>query len=73
MTEKAQKIINAIEKVSWDWENMNQSHPHTIAVATLRELINQCSYNNFDIDGDHGINVVNVKDIMSIIEELEND
>jgi hypothetical protein len=72
MTEKAQKIINAIEKVSWDWENMNQSHPHTIAVATLRELINQCSYNNFDIDGDHGINVVNVKDIMSIIEELGN-
>lgn len=72
MTEKTQAISNAIHQVWWDWGDMQPSHPNIIAVATLRELINQCSYNNFDIDGDHGINVVNVKDIMSIIEELEN-
>lgn len=69
---KAQKIADAIEKVYWDWGNMEPSHPHVIAVATLQELINQCAYNNFNIDGDHGIDVVNVKDIMTIIEELEN-
>ncbi len=39
--------------------------------ALLKELVNQCAYTNFHIDGDHGLDVVNVKDIMSIIDELE--
>jgi hypothetical protein len=40
--------------------------------ALLRELIHQCGYNNFDLDGDHGILVINVRDVLGIIEELEN-
>jgi hypothetical protein len=39
--------------------------------ALLRELVNQCGYNNFDVDGDHGLLVVNVRDIIGIIEVLE--
>ena len=39
--------------------------------ALLRELINQCGYDNYHIDGDHGIGVVNIKDILEIIEILE--
>ena len=39
----------------------------------LRELINQCGYDNFNIDGDHGMLVVDVRDIVGIIEVLEND
>ena len=39
--------------------------------ALLRELINQCGYDNFNIDGDHGLLVVNVRDIIGIIEILE--
>ena len=39
--------------------------------ALLRELINQCGYDNFNIDGDHGLLVVNVRDILGIIEVLE--
>ena len=39
--------------------------------ALLRELINQCGYDNFNIDGDHGLMVVNVRDILGIIEVLE--
>jgi len=38
MTERAKKLSQAIEEVSWDWENMEPSHPRTIAVATIREV-----------------------------------
>lgn len=40
--------------------------------ALLRELINQCGYDNYNVDGDHGLMVVNVRDILGIIEVLEN-
>jgi hypothetical protein len=40
--------------------------------ALLRELINQCGYYNYHVDGDHGLTVVNVRDIIEIIEVLEN-
>jgi UDP-N-acetyl-D-mannosaminuronic acid transferase (WecB/TagA/CpsF family) len=39
--------------------------------ALLRELINQCGYDNYHVDGDHGIGVVNIRDIMNIIDVLE--
>lgn len=38
--------------------------------ALLRELINQCGYDNYNVDGDHGMLVVNVRDILGIIEVL---
>jgi hypothetical protein len=41
--------------------------------ALLRELIKQCGYDNYHVDGDHGLLVVNVRDILGIIEVLEND
>ena len=39
--------------------------------ALLRELINQCGYDNYHVDGDHGLLVVNVRDIIGIVEVLE--
>ena len=39
--------------------------------ALLRELINQCGYDNYNVDGDHGMLVVNVRDVLGIIEVLE--
>ena len=39
--------------------------------AVLRSLIENCGYDNYHIDGDHGIGVVNIKDILEIIEILE--
>jgi hypothetical protein len=39
--------------------------------AVLRELIAQCGYDNYQVDGDHGMLVVNVKDILEIIKVLE--
>ena len=43
-----------------------------VLAAAFRELINQCGYDNFDVDGDHGILVINVRDVLGIIEVLEN-
>ena len=40
--------------------------------ALLRELINQCGYDNYNVDGDHGMLVINVRDVLGIIEVLEN-
>jgi hypothetical protein len=37
----------------------------------LRELINQCGYDNYNVDGDHGMLVINVRDVLGIIEILE--
>lgn len=44
-----------------------------VIAEAFRELINQCGYDNFNIDGDHGIMVVNVRDILGIIEVLEDE
>ena len=39
--------------------------------AVLRTLVTELGYDNLNIDGDHGIGVVNVKDILSLADELE--
>ena len=39
--------------------------------AVLRSLIEQCGYDNYHVDGDHEMLVVNVRDILYIIEVLE--
>jgi hypothetical protein len=39
--------------------------------AVLRTLVEELGYNNYHIDGDHGIGVVNVKDILKLADELE--
>lgn len=42
-----------------------------VIASAFRALVEQCGYDNFNIDGDHGILVVNVRDILGIIEVLE--
>lgn len=44
-----------------------------VIAEAFKELINQCGYDNFNIDGDHGILVINVRDVLGIIEVLENE
>ena len=82
MTEKAQKIIAAARNVAEGSPTLGKliregKDPMTTRVryeyaALLRELINQCGYDNYNVDGDHGLMVVNVRDILGIIEVLEN-
>jgi hypothetical protein len=42
-----------------------------ILIHILKELINQLGYTHLYVDGGHGLGVVNIRDIMSVIEELE--
>jgi len=50
MTKEAQAVADAIEEVRFDWSDMEQSHPHTIAVAALREVVNQLQkYGTIDV------------------------
>ena len=68
MTDKTQKIIETFLR---EPKFSKRDEKGSFANA-LRELINQFAYNHFHLDGDHGIDVVNVRDIMSLIRELEN-
>lgn len=62
MTKRAEKLSQAIKEVSWDWETMQPSHPHTIAVAVLRETINVLQVSP---------GVIMCYDVLELCEELE--
>jgi hypothetical protein len=66
MTKEAQAVADAIEEVRFDWGNMEQSHPHTIAVATLRKVVEELKY----ID-DYGNAFVNADELEALANELE--
>ena len=66
MTDRAQKLSEAIQKVSWDWGSMEPSHPNEIAVATLRELLAIFD----DWGGDEYSNEV-FREILDLANELE--
>ena len=81
MTEKAQKIIAAARNVAEGSPTLGKlicegrdpmiTKTYYEYAALLRELINQCGYDNYNVDGDHGMLVVNVRDIIGIVEILE--
>jgi cytochrome c556 len=81
MTETAQKIIAAARNVAEgnptlgklirEGKDPIQAKVFYEYAAVLRTLAEELGYNNFNIDGDHGINVVNVKDILKLVDELE--
>lgn len=80
--QQTQELLNAAHRVA-DGEVplgklIREGHddPMTTRVryeyaALLRELINQCGYDNYHVDGDHGMLVINVRDVLGIIEVLE--
>ena len=68
--QQAEQIIEAT--IPYSLRPKSGDRQRVIAEA-FRELINQCGYDNFNIDGDHGILVVNVRDILGIIEVLEEN
>jgi pyruvate formate-lyase activating enzyme-like uncharacterized protein len=66
MTKEAQAVADAIEEVRFDWGDMEQSHPHTIAVAALRKVVEELKY----ID-DYGNAFVNADELEALANELE--
>jgi len=81
MTETAQKMIAAARNVAEGSPTLGKliregrdpmiTKTYYEYAAVLRTLAEELGYNNFNIDGDHGINVVNVKDILKLVDELE--
>ena len=66
--QQAEKIVEATMEHTLRPKGGNRER---VLAAAFRELINQCGYDNFNIDGDHGILVINVRDVLGIIETLE--
>ena len=66
--QQAEKIVEATMEHTLRPRGGNRER---VVAAVLRELINQCGYDNFDVDGDHGLLVVDVRDILGIVEVLE--
>jgi len=71
--DKAQKIVDAFDQRYENLGTFDSNWQELCISATLRELITQYSYTHLYVDGGHGLGVVNVKDIMKLIKELEND
>ena len=81
--QQTQELLNAAHRVSDGGvplgKLIREGHddPMTTRVryeyaAVLRALVEQCGYDNYNVDGDHGMLVINVRDVLGIIEVLEN-
>jgi hypothetical protein len=44
-----------------------------VIAAALEFVIEEFSYSHPNVDGDHGLQVVNVKDILKLIDELRSE
>lgn len=66
---KAKEIIEAT--IPYTLRPKAENRAQVIAAA-LRFVVNAYSYTHLYVDGDHGLGVVNVKDINALIEELES-
>jgi hypothetical protein len=67
MNDKTRKVIEAF---LWG-PKFSKRDDKLALVRALKELINQYSYNHLHIDGDHGLDVINVRHILKLIKELE--
>ncbi len=65
MTERAQKVWEAYEAED------TYNFPKDGVAAALREVINQLQYDNTDWDAPDDHMIIDVKDILKLIEELE--
>jgi len=64
--EVAQAVMKAYEAED------TYNFPKDGVVAAIREVVNQLGYTHLYVDGDHGLGVVNIRDILELCDELEN-
>ena len=67
--QQAEKIVEATMEHTLRPRGGNRER---VVAAVLRTLVEQCGYDNYHVDGDHGLLVVNVRDILGMVEVLEN-
>ena len=68
--QQAEKIVEATMEHTLRHRGGNRER---VVAAVLRTLVEQCGYDNYHVDGDHRLLVVNVSDILGIVEVLENE
>ena len=64
-------LLETLNEVSWDWSSVDQSSPQTIASVVLQYLIDQHSEVRGTGRVDKKSQVVSVKTLMKLIEELK--
>ena len=64
-------LLETLNEVSWDWSSMEQSSPQTIASAVLQHFIDDHSEVRGTGRVDKKSQVVSVKTLMKLIEELK--
>ena len=64
-------LLETLNEVSWDWSSMEQSSPQTIASAVLQYLIDEHSEVRGTGRVDKKSQVVSVKTLMKLIEDLK--
>ena len=64
----AQAVLDAVNKVYWDWGNMLPASSDTITAAVLREVVNQLQYYNC-LEGEDML--LDARTILEVADELE--
>ena len=59
--EVAQAVMKAYEAED------TYNFPKDGVVAAIREVVNQLGYTHLYVDGDHGLGVVNIRDILELL------
>ena len=61
-----QAVLDAVNKVYWDWSNMQPASSDTITAAALRAVVDQLARSD-----DYGQEFINALYIRDIADELE--
>ena len=68
--QQAEKIVEATMEHTLRPRGGNRER---VVASAFLALVGECGYSNFNMDGDHGMLVINVRDILGIVEVLENE
>ncbi len=66
----ARAMYDAYNRIGFHNEPSFETDRKMLAAA-LRALVKKAGYDNHHVDGDHGLAVVNVRDILAVADELE--
>ena len=66
--QQAEKIVEATMEHTLRPRGGNRER---VVASAFLALVGECGYSNFNMDGDQGMLVINVRDVLGIVETLE--
>ena len=66
--QQAEKIVEVTMEHTLRPKSGNRER---VLASAFLALVGECGYSNFNMDGDHGMLVINVRDVLGIVETLE--